>query len=157
MKYKWVVLAVLLVLLSGCYLDSGEADNQMLSFDFISQSAMGYAGDGYYIRASVYEEGDLDGYIDTSGYYTYVDTVNYTVPDPLFRDAVFIGDGEIVRIETSGIITIEGLPARRRVRVLLERYWYYGGVGTYEYAFHLTDIFELESGEVLPLVAVFQS
>ena len=150
-RYTLVLLITTILIVSGCYLESQDDSAANISFNFLAQNAMGYNGDGDYILASVYDENALDGIV------TITSMISYPVgglPEPITTEAQYIGDGEIDA--TGGILTIIGLPPKRRFKILLERYNYYTGDGaSFSYNAALTDAFEVSSSGPTAVSAVF--
>jgi hypothetical protein len=143
-----LVTSILILFFSGCYVEPSSADDELtLNIDLNSQAPVGYAGDGYYIKASIYDaeaaEEMLDNRIiyfeDVEGIWThyYPDQLY----DPLNVQAFFLG----INPMPNGLILVADLPPNRRYRVFLERIDYYSGSTNTDNA-GITDEFGVSSG-----------
>ena len=151
-RYSLVLLIATILIVSGCYLESQDDSPAALSFNFFDQSVIGYNGDGDYIIARVYDENALDGIVTvTPPYIVYPIGL---MPEAVISEAQYIGDGS--NNDAAGIITVLGLPPKRRYKIFLERYSYYTGDGysSYDQA-ALTDAFEVSSSGPTAVSAVF--
>ena len=149
----FVVVSLMSTLLTGCYMALQETDmaQQAMVIDLQSQEVLGYAGDGDYIRAKVYDADEATSMVDSSiitindygGGYGDLTYQPENLLTPLHVQSFFLGTSPL----PSGLVILVALPPRR-YRILVEyiNVWE-GGSGFDIYNANLTDAIEVKEGQ----------
>lgn len=151
MRIKMSILIFCILLVSSCYLDSNiNDDNGDMFITTISQGVVGDSGDGYYLRAKLFENSTIQPLVDDGS--IYWDDVQYfeisyqisEIPQPISTTVFYLGPN----YPSPGSIILVGLPPNKEYRVLMEEVYYNSSVqpDAIDYAF-LTQKFNVSTGE----------
>lgn len=121
----FIIIGFVVVLSSGCYLGQEDSfsDVQTFTIDAAAQNPLGYAGDGWYMRAKVYTPEDISS-MESSGtlYYEdygveggYIQYPSSGLLPPETTTSFFLGQNPPIQ----GIAVIVALPPRK-YRIIVE-------------------------------------
>ncbi len=136
--------------LTSCYISPADEDSQTtISLDMVTQAPVGYAGDGYYMKAYLFNVADVEAMISES--IIWIEDVEtnscYYYPSqfaaPLNTQAFYLGQALL----PGGLVILANLPSGS-YQVFLEYVQYAAGDGESAYYAGLTDAFSVSSGSL---------